>query len=247
MTIDVYSAAGQKTGSMELPEDLFGAEINWGLMHQAVLMQQGNRRHPVAHVKTRGEIVGSTKKLFAQKHTGRARRGPGRSPVLRGGGKTFGPRNDANFTRDMPRKMRHAALRSCLSLQAKEKRVMVLENYPDDVKTKAMATLLKKIKIETGRRTLVVIPGEHRGVQMSARNIDGVKAIRAAYLNPEDVLNARAILFLADAIKVAQDVFGKKEKEMKTPKGADAAAEKKPKKAPAKKTAGKKKSPASNT
>ncbi len=209
MKLDIFSATGTKKEGMDLPEDLFGAPVNWGLMHQAVILQQSNRRAPIAHVKTRGEVVGSTKKLFAQKHTGRARRGPGRSPVLKGGGKAFGPRNDANFIKAMPQKMRHAALRSCLSLQAEKGGILLLEDYPDDVKTKNLAVLLQKMSVEHGRRALIVLPGKHRGLQMSSRNITGVKAIQAAYLNPEDVLNSRKIVFLVDAIKVAQETFGK--------------------------------------
>ena len=75
MKIDVYSATGAKTGSLDLPAVLFEATINQGLMHQAVVMQQSNRRRPIAHVKNRGEVIGTTKKAYAQKGTGRARRG----------------------------------------------------------------------------------------------------------------------------------------------------------------------------
>lgn len=244
MNLDIYSATGQKKSSMELPAALFGSEVNWGLMHQAVMLQQSNRRNPIAHAKSRSEVVGSTKKLFAQKHTGQARRGPGRSPVLRGGGKAFGPKKDANFTKDMPQKMRHAALRSCLSLQAKEKRIVLLESYPDDVKTKTMATLLGKLPIDAGRRTLLVMPGEHRGLQLSSRNIPNVKTVRAAYLNPEDVLNARALIFLVDSIKVAQEVFGKKKEERIERK--EKSETKTTKKTPAKKATAKKKSSSSS-
>lgn len=207
----MFSSTGEKKGTLELPASLFGAPINWGLMHQALVSQQSNRRQSPAHVKTRGEIVGSTKKLYSQKHTGRARRGPIRSPLMRGGGKTFGPRNDKNYTKDMPRKMRHAAMRSCLSLQASKDAVLVLETYPNDVKTKTVAALLKKLPVDMGRKIVFVTPGVMRGLQLSARNIEGVKTLDAHYLNPEDVLNARHIIFLKDAIAVAEQVFGKKD------------------------------------
>ncbi len=100
----MYSMTGQKGKSMELPASLFESEVNYGLMHQAVMRQQGNARSSGAHVKTRGEVQGSTKKLFSQKHTGQARRGAVRSPLLRGGGKTFGPRNIMNHETKMPKK-----------------------------------------------------------------------------------------------------------------------------------------------
>ncbi len=211
MTIDVYSMTGQKGKSMELPESLFGADVNWGLMHQAVMLQQGNRRSSGAHAKTRGEVQGSTKKLFAQKHTGQARRGAVRSPLLRGGGKTFGPRNVMNYERSMPKKMRHAALRSCLSLQAQKGNVIVLEGYPDDVKTKTFATLLGKLPIEAGRKVLVVSPGKMKSLQLSARNVPSVTTVYASYLNPESILNSRYVVFLVDSIKEAEQIFGKKD------------------------------------
>jgi large subunit ribosomal protein L4 len=209
--IDVYSSTGDKKKSMELPSSLFDVGVNWGLMHQAVVMQQANRRQSPAHVQTRGEVWGSTKKLFQQKHTGRARRGDIRSPVLRGGGKTFGPRNERNFLKDMPQKMRHAALRSCLALQAEKGAIVGLEDYPEAIKTKTAAALLKKLNMESGRRVLFVLDGKHDGLQKSVRNIPSVKCVYASYLNPEDILKARHVVFLVDALKTAEAVFGKKE------------------------------------
>lgn len=214
MNIDVYTATGEKKGSLQLAASLFEAPINKGLMHLALVRQQSNRRHPIAHVKHRGEIAGSTKKMFQQKGTGRARRGPIRSPLLRGGGKAFGPRNEANFVKDMPRKMRRAALLSCLSLRAKEGAILGLENYPDDIKTKSFLVLLKKLPVEFGRRIVFVLAGRHRGLELSARNVPRVKTIFAQYLNPEDVLGSQRIVFLVDAFKVAEDTFGKSEGRM---------------------------------
>jgi large subunit ribosomal protein L4 len=210
MQIDIYSSGGEKKKSMELPASLFGAEVNFGLMHQAVVMQQSNRRQSPAHVRTRGEVWGSTKKLFEQKHTGRARRGDIRSPSLRGGGKTFGPRNDKNYVKDMPQSMRHAALRSCLTQQANNGIIVGLESYPTTIKTKAAATLLTKLPIKLQKRVLFVLDGKHEGLQKSVKNIPSVKCVYAAYLNPEDILKARSIVFLVDAFKTAETVFGKK-------------------------------------
>ncbi len=207
MNIDVYSPAGIKASSLELPSRLFEAPIREGLMHLALVRQQSNRRMPIAHVKSRGEIAGSTRKLFQQKGTGRARRGPIRSPLLRGGGKTFGPRKDRNFQKDMPRKMRRAALFSCLSSAAKHGQIVGLESYPDEVKTKKLLELLKKLPVEMGRRIVIVLPGHHRGLELSARNLPRVKTLLAAYLNPEDVLGAKHLIFLVDAIKVAEQTF----------------------------------------
>lgn len=208
MKVDVYTATGTKKGTVDLPSSLFEAPINEGLMHQAVVRQQSNRRHAIAHAKSRGEVRGSTRKLFAQKGTGRARRGSVRSPLLRGGGKAFGPSSDANFTKEMPRSMRRAALKSCLSLQAKQNRILGLESYPEEIQTKKFMDMLTKMPVEIGRKILFVLPNSHLQMQLSARNIPNVKTIQAGYLNPQDVLNAHHIIFLVDAIQKAEEIFG---------------------------------------
>lgn len=256
MNIDLFTATGAKKGSLELPARLFEAKINKGLMHLALVRQLSNRRHPIAHVKHRGEIVGTTKKAYAQKHTGNARRGALRSPLLRGGGKSFGPRSEANFIKEMPKKMRRAALFSCLSFRAKEGAIIGLENYPDDVKTKNFMTLLTKLPVEFGRRIVIVTAGRHHGLELATRNIPRVKAIFAQYLNPEDILNAKHIIFLEDAVKAAEETFAKGDsvtekrtkkdearavaQKDKTPKAAKTPKAVKPKAAPAKKPAARK-------
>ncbi len=209
MTIDVFSSTGQKGKQLTLPASLFGAEVNFGLMHQAVVRSQSSRRQSPAHVLTRSEVSGSTKKLFEQKHTGRARRGDVRSPTLRGGGKAFGPRNVKNYEKDMPKKMRHAALRSSLSLQAGKGTIMGLEGF-DSIKTKALVQLLGKMSIDNVRNVLIVSKGVNKSLVLSARNVPGVTVVPASYLNPEVVLHARHLVFLTDAIDEADALFGKK-------------------------------------
>ncbi len=235
MTIDVFSATGTKKGTLDLPAALFGARINHGLMHQAVVAQQSNRRAAIAHTKNRGEVAGSTRKLFAQKHTGRARRGSVRSPLLRGGGKAFGSRNNANYIKDMPKSMRRAALVSCLSYQAKNGAIIGLEEYPDAIKTKQMHGLLGKLPVDLGRKILFVLPERHKGLELSVRNIPAVKAITAAYLNPEDILLARHIVFVGDSVQKAETIFCEKKSKVKVKEttsateGAEETNEKKPK------------------
>lgn len=246
MTIDIYTSTGSKEGTMTLPAALFGAPVKHDTMLQAVLRLQGNRRKSIAHSKGRGEVAGATRKLFQQKGTGRARRGPIRSPLLRGGGKAFGPKSNSNFWRDMPKKMRRAALFSSLSMKASGGAVFGLKSYPDTVKTKEFHNLLKKMPVEIGRRILVVTADRHDGVYRSARNIPGVQVVTAQYLNPEDVLNSRHLIFLVDAVKKAEEIFTSPVRAAKpVEKKAEDTAEKseKPKKAKApakKKTAAKK-------
>lgn len=208
MSIPVFTATGTKKGTMDLPSS-FSGSINTALMHQALVMQQSNRRAPIAHVKTRGEVVGSTKKLFQQKGTGRARRGPVRSPLLRGGGKTFGPRNKANFMKDMPKGMRRAALASSLAWQVKREGIIALENYGTETKTKTFVDLLKKLPVELGRRILVVSDGVHRALALSGRNVPGVKVIDCQYINVEDLTVSKHVIFLVDAIAKTQEMLTK--------------------------------------
>ncbi|MFH0851798.1 MAG: 50S ribosomal protein L4 [Candidatus Peregrinibacteria bacterium] len=203
MTIDIFTATGTKKGVAELPASLFEAPIRMGLLHQAVMLQQSNRRSSIAHTKARGEIRGSTRKLFPQKGTGRARRGAIRSNILKGGNKAFGPKSNANFVKNMPHEMRRAALLGSLSLQAKNGAILGLESYPATVKTKEAFLLLKKLPVEIGRRILIVLPEKHPGLTLSTRNIPRVSTVLAQYLNPEDVLNARHIVFLVEAIRMA--------------------------------------------
>ncbi len=210
MTIDVFTKTGTKSGTMSLPETLFAAPIHHGLIQQAVLLQQGNAKQNVAHVKTRSEVRGSTRKLYMQKHTGRARRGSVRSPVLRGGGKAFGPRNLRTFEREMPKAMRHAALRACLTLQANKKIIMGLEGFNDDIKTKAAHTMLEKMSVNIGRPVLIVTSEKNASLTKSTRNIPGVKTLLASYLNPIDVLGAHHIIFVTGAVERAVEVFAKK-------------------------------------
>ncbi|MFH1671080.1 MAG: 50S ribosomal protein L4 [Patescibacteria group bacterium] len=215
MNIDVYTATGTKKGTVVLPKELFESLINEGLMHQALVRQQSNRRAPIAHTKSRGEIVGSTRKLFAQKGTGRARRGSIKSPLLRGGNKAFGPLKNANFIKNMPRAMRRRALFSCLSLQAKSGKIIGLENYPETIKTKDLMKLLEKLPTNIGRHILLVTDVKHEGLVLSARNIPKVKTVQVAYLSPEDVLKSHHIVFLVDAIKKAEEVFGEEKRDKK--------------------------------
>ncbi len=232
MKIDVYTASGAKKGSMELPAALFEAAVNQGLMHQAVVLQQSNRRKSIAHAKSRAEVIGSTKKAYQQKGTGRARRGPIRSPLLRGGGKAFGPKSERNFSKDMPKNMRRGALLSSLTVQAKNGAILGLESYPDTVKTKDAASCLSKMSIVSGKRVLIVTPSKHRGMALSTRNIPGVRAITAAYLNPEDILAARHIIFFVDAIAEAEKIFGsKKDRTERAARETSVVASEKPKKA----------------
>ncbi len=209
MKIDVYSKDGKKKGAAELPKALFEAEISEGLMHLALVRQQSNRRTPVAHAKSRGEITASTRKLFRQKGTGRARRGSVSANILRGGAKSFGPKSNRNFTKDMPKKMRRKALFSCLSQSAKDGKIIGLEGYGDDAKTKTFVTLLSKLPVAVGRKIVFVLPEHMEALERGAGNVPKVKTLLVQYLNPEDVLGAHHLVFVGEAVQVAERTFGR--------------------------------------
>lgn len=223
MTIDVYTATGTKKGTATLPKVLFEAPINEGLMHQAVVRQQSNKRRSISFVKRRGDIRGSTRKLFQQKGTGRARRGSVRSPILRGGSKSFGPSKLANYVKNMPKKMRRASLYSALSAQAKNGAIIGLESYPDKISTKDAVSMLQKMPVDLGRKIVIITPEKHAHLCLSTGNLDAVETVMVQYLNPEMILGAHHIIFMVDAIKKAEKIFGgdseeeKKEQAKKEP------------------------------
>ena len=129
MKLDLYTQAGQKKGTAEASDTLFAAKVNDELIRLAVIRQLANGRQASAHVKHRGEVRGGGRKPWRQKGTGRARVGSSRNPIWRSGGVAFGPRNTRNYTLNMPKKARRAALFSCLSQKAADKKIFALDTY----------------------------------------------------------------------------------------------------------------------
>lgn len=206
MKATIYTQTGEKKGEVTLNKDIFGLEVNEGLIHQAMIMQQANSRRPIAHTKTRSEVRGGGRKPHRQKGTGRARFGSIRTPIHRGGGIVFGPRNTRNFEKAMPKKQRRKALFCALSAKAGDKQIMVLEKYDEkEPKTKKFAEMLKKLPVE--RSALVVIPGKDETIQKSGRNIENAKVILANYLNIKDLLKYQSIIFLQDSLPKLEETF----------------------------------------
>ena len=202
----VYQSSGAQQGTMELPADLFAAPVHEALMQQAVLLRRHNARRPIAHVKSRSEVVGSTQKLFRQKGTGNARRGSRYTNLLRGGGGVHTPTSSRNFSVDMPKKQRRQALFSSLSVQASSGNVFVLESWKSATpKTKEAAQFLTKAP--AGKRYLLVVDQGNQVLEKAFSNLPAVKIIRAEYLNPYDVLWADQVCLLSSAVEVAQNTF----------------------------------------
>lgn len=173
--------------------------MNEGLVHRALVLQHANARLNIAHTKTRGERVGSTRKIYRQKGTGRARMGANRSPVRKGGGIVFGPRNNRNFTLQMNRKERQRALFCVLSAKLQSNALVVVRNLEmKEMKTQAMDAVMKSLPL--GKTTLIALASRNENVEKSSANLKTVKTIHAAYLNMADLLKYETLVLPEDAL-----------------------------------------------
>ncbi|MEA2461808.1 MAG: large subunit ribosomal protein [Actinomycetota bacterium] len=194
----VIDGTGKSSGTRDLPDEIFGGEINVPLMHQAVQAQLAGIRSGTASTKTRSEVRGGGKKPWRQKGTGRARHGSTRSPIWVGGGIVFGPK-PRDYGQRLPKKMRSAALRSALASKAADGNVWVLDGFTE-TKTKAAATALRAAGI--GGRVLIVVNSEDEGaatVHRAFRNLAGAAFSYDRSLSTYEVLLADEVIFTAPA------------------------------------------------
>jgi large subunit ribosomal protein L4 len=202
---------GQEVNRVELPADIFEANINRGLMHQALVRQLANARLGTHKAKTRGEVSYSTSKIYRQKGTGRARHGSRKAPIFVGGGKAHGPQ-PRSYRKKMPRQMRHAALRSALSVKAQAGDIVVLDEITLlQPKTKEIMTIMKRLAGDSS--VLLLMPERNENVELSTRNLSGVKTLRATYLNIRDLLGFDKIVLPLAALDVIGSFLGR-EKEV---------------------------------
>lgn len=194
----VIDGAGKSTGDRELPEEIFGGNINVPLMHQVVTAQLAEARSGTASTKTRSEVRGGGKKPWRQKGTGRARHGSSRSPIWVGGDVVFGP-HPRSYSKKVNKKMRAAALRSALAAKAGDGRIWVLDGFTE-TKTKAAAAALKAAGIE-GRVLLVLDPQDESSsvVDRSFRNLGKAAFSLVGSVGTYDVLVADAVIFTSSA------------------------------------------------
>jgi large subunit ribosomal protein L4 len=201
----VVDQAGVETGSVELPEAIFGIEPNEPVMHQALIRQLANGRQGTSSTKTRSDVRGGGRKPYRQKGTGRARQGSTRSPQWEGGGVVFGP-HPRSYRIDMPRKQRRLALRSALSAKAQDGGLLVLEGFELEApRTKAVADLVRAI--DAPRRVLVVLGSHNEMLEKSARNIPEVRLTLAGNLSVRDIIGADTVIVTRDAIEHIEEAF----------------------------------------
>jgi large subunit ribosomal protein L4 len=206
--VPVYSLSGEVVKQIELSDSVFAVPFNQAVVHQAVVAQRANARQGTASAKTRGEVIGSTRKLYRQKHTGLARAGRRRSPTRRGGGVTFGPR-PRSYHQEMPKKMRRLALRCALSAKAKGKELTVLEKLElAQPKTKEMEAILAALGVDSS--ALIVTGKAEENVFKSARNLTGVKTLPASILNVVDIITYKRLLMTEAAVRRAEELWGGK-------------------------------------
>lgn len=206
-TAKLYSGSGEKKGTVDLPASLFAQPVNRQALYEAVRCYLANRRQGTHDTKTRAEVSKSGKKLFRQKGTGRARAGAVTSPTRVGGGVAFGP-HPRDYYYTLPRKIKRTALKSALSDRAGSDRVSVVEGLAMAApKTKDAAALLRSMQLD-GRHTLVVLAGGNQTLYKSFRNIQGVRVLPASELNAYTILWADNLVFTAEALKGAEEVFG---------------------------------------
>ena len=200
MKTKVFDQKGKEAGSVELNDKVFGLEVNEGLIHRALILQLANKRQVLAHTKTRGEVRGSTRKLFRQKGTGRARAGSNRSPIRIGWGVAMGPRNNRNFTISMNKKERQKALFCALSSKLKDDRLVIVKNLDvKEAKTKLMSTIFTALP--TGATSLVALSEKNDTTERAGSNLKNVKVIPAAYLNIADLMKYETLVLPENAVE----------------------------------------------
>jgi large subunit ribosomal protein L4 len=206
MQAPVYNVQGEQVREAELRDEIFAAPINEALMHQALVRQLANARLGTHKTKTRGEVRGGGRKPWRQKGTGRARQGSIRAPHWRGGGIVFGP-GPRSYEQKMPRKMRHQALRSALSVKAAESQLVLLDALEmAEPRTKEILGMLKKLGIESS--TLILLPGRDEVVLRSVQNLPEVRTLVAQYLNVRDLLKYDFILMPLASLEVIEGILG---------------------------------------
>ena len=200
MEIKMYAQNGKEKGTIELNDSVFGLESNQNIVHRALVYQLANARLNVAHTKTRGERRGSTRKIYRQKGTGRARMGSNRSPIRKKGWVAFGPRNNRNFTLSMNKKERRLAINVLLSDKVRNNKLVVLDKLSlKEIKTSAMVKVFNALPEHN--KILLALKEKDEVIMKSANNLPNVKNLLLAYLNVKDLLKYDTLVLLKDSIE----------------------------------------------
>ena len=198
--LDVYNISREKVSQVEVPDEIFNAELKEHLFYDVIRMQMANRRSGTSSTKQRGEVRGGGKKPWKQKGTGRARSGSTRSPVWRGGGIIFGPK-PRDYSYDVPKKVKKLALCSALTLKRKNEKLLVLDKIElQEVKTRNVMSIITTL----GAKRVLIIDEENRNLSLSARNIPDVKVLLPEGLNLYDILNYDELFITQNCLEKIQ-------------------------------------------
>ncbi len=209
MQIPVHNITGKVIDQMEVSEDIFGVPFHQPLVHQAMVRQLANDRQGTADTKTAGQVAGSSRKLYRQKHTGRARRGAITSPLFKGGGIVFGP-HPRSYHQAMPKKMRRQALRCMLSSKANENKLIVLDKLEfAEPATKEMINILNTFNIDTS--ALIVTAAANANVIKSCQNIGDITVVPAPLINVVALLTNTFLVMTVPAVQEVEKIWGQKE------------------------------------
>ena len=199
--VDVYDKTWKVTSKFELNPEVFSDEkINTSLIHEYLLLQEANARNAIASTKTRGEVSGSGRKLYKQKGTGNARVGDRNSPIRRHGWVAFGPTSERVYEKAMTKKARKVALNGLITMKVKDGIVCGLDVDTMKPSTKDAIALLSKMW-KNEKKVLLVLDKKEEWIVKSFRNIEGLKYLLVDYLNPRDLMNADAVVFLKPALE----------------------------------------------
>ena len=203
--IDVYNMEGKKVSDIDLKEEIFGIVPNETVVHTVVTNYLANQRQGTQSTKTRAEVSGGGKKPWRQKGTGRARQGSIRAPHWIKGGVALGPK-PRSYNYRVNKKEKRLAVKSVLSSKILENELVVLDKIEfNEIKTKNMVKELKNLKIEG--KALIVLPEKNDNVQLSSRNIEGIKTSLVSTINAYELLNYTKLILTVDAVKKLEEVY----------------------------------------
>jgi len=196
--VEVLNSKAEKVSETDLADDIYNIPVKSSVLHEVVTMQLAGRRAGSASVKHRSDVKGSGRKLFRQKGTGRARPGDIKSPLLRGGGSIFGP-DPRSYAYKVPKKVRKLALKMALSSKLQNNEILVLDKLElEKIKTKEFVAVIEALNVD---KALIVTDQKNNYLELSSRNVPGVKVLRTEGLNVYDILKYNNLILLESALK----------------------------------------------
>jgi large subunit ribosomal protein L4 len=203
--VDVVNVTGDVVSQTELNDAIFNIPVKKSVLHQVVTAQLAAKRSGTASVKRRSDVQGSRHKLYRQKGTGRARKGDIKSPVLRGGGVIFGP-DPKDFSKKVLKKVRKLALKMALSSKVQEQQLVIVDKIDlDEIKTKVFSGIIKSLDVE---RALIITEEKNERLELSSRNVPGVKVLQTQGMNVYDILKYPKLVLVQPAIEGIEGRLG---------------------------------------